>query len=125
MSPAALQFLGTLATAALALLGIWLSVRQNGRSAKTTDSQQIIDQLQEELTRVEKRCTDEMARAEARHREEIGRLEARMADMASSMGRLEDREHLLEDYAQALRHHIDRNVGPPPPVWPTELMRRG
>ena len=125
MSPDTLQFLGTIATGALALGGIYLSVRQTGRTAKTTDSQQIIDQLQEELTRVEKRCTDELGRAETRHREEIARLEARMADMASAMGRLEDREHVLEDYAQALRHHIDSNVGPPPPTWPAELLRRG
>lgn len=119
------QLAGTVITGLLALLGIYLSVRQSGRTTKTTDAQQIIDQLQEELTRVESRCKDDLARSETRHREEIGKLEARMVDMASTMGRLEDREHVLEDYAQALRHHIDQQMGPPPPSWPVELTRRG
>lgn len=125
MSQGTWQFLGTVATAALALLGIWLSTRTTGQTTRTTDAQQLIDQMQEEAARLRADHTEEMTRIEMRHKEQMDEVKVRLADLASATGRLEDRELILLDYVQALRHHIDQGAGPPPPTWPPTLMHRG
>ncbi len=110
MSPDNLQFLGTLGAATLALLGIWLSTRQSGRAAQSSDAQALIDQIQEERT--EARAQTAAARAET---------DARMTNAFARIAGLESRERLLLDYVSALRWHIDSGNPPPPPVYPAGL----
>lgn len=99
MSQATLQFLGTIAAGLLALLGIWLTVRQAGKQTKTNVAQQLIDQLQEERSKIQ----DRLDRIEADNRKR------------------DERERIRDDYIQELRQHIRLGLPPPPPAWPGEL----
>lgn len=117
MSPQAWLLLGTIVTVAGGLVGSWLLYRQQGRQSRTTDAQQIIDQLQE------MRGADE-----DRHRRELAELRAEVAGLRAEVGevraRAEARELALFDYASVLRWHIDDRRPPPPPEWPVALRPR-
>ena len=72
----------------------------NGRAVRR-DS--LVDQLQEEIARLDRRLTEE-----ANQRKELD-------------DRLSRRIRAQEDYIGALRQHIHDEVGPPPPPWPEGL----
>jgi chromosome segregation ATPase len=125
VSPQGWLLLGTIITAGGGLLGTWLLIRQQGRQSRTTDAQQIIDQLQE------MRAADE-----ERHRREIADLRTEVGALRTEVGearheiddvksRAERRELVFFDYVAALRWHIEQRKPPPPPPWPAALMNRG
>lgn len=64
---------------------------------------QLIDQLQEELTR----AAEERAAATT-EREKSAR-----------------RDRILQNYIYQLNKHIVEGLGPPPPPWPEELFKEG
>ena len=110
MSQATAQLFGTLAAALLALVGIWLTVRQAGKQTKTNVAQQLIDQLQEERTTIQ----DRLDRMERESRAEVAELRTKVDRMA--------RENLLlRDFVQELRQDIRTGTPPPPRPWPPEL----
>ena len=124
MSGEAWLLLGTLVTAGGLLLGTWLTVRQQGRQTKTVDSQQLIDQLQEMRAADEERHSTELDKLEGRYLRELVEVRTEMTEVKGRVGRMEDRELVLQDYVASLRHHIDQGLGPPPPPWPDSLMHR-
>ena len=113
MRPEAWLLLGTVVTALAALVRVWMLIRQQGRQSRTTDAQQIIDQLQEERT---------ASREE--HRREIGEVRSELDALRKRVQRMESRELAFFDYVSALRWHIEQGKGPPPPPWPPALMNR-
>ena len=124
MSPEAWLLLGTVVTALAALVRVWMLIRQQGRQSRTTDAQQIIDQLQEERGAREEQHRREMTALEQRHNHEIAGVRGEVSDLRVRMSRMEDRELAHFDYEYKLRAHIDQRKGPPPPPWPVELMHR-
>lgn len=102
----------SLITATGGVFGTWLNLRRQGQQAKTTDAQQLIDQLQE------MRGTDD-----DRHLREIAAVRADVAELRSRVARMESRELSLLDYVSQLRWHIDQQKPPPPPEWPTNFAR--
>lgn len=106
VSGASLQFLGTLATAVLAFLGIWLSVRQSGQKTKTDAAQGLFNELQEERAELKKDRAELHTQIKAL-REEVAVLRKENID--------------LMDFVQDLRNHIRAEKGPPPPPWPQAL----
>lgn len=82
----------------------------NRRSAE----HQLIDQLQEEVTRL----GSELVRRGGNLDERLERVERRNDElMAELMERTQERDTLRE-YAHTLRGHIFDELPPPPPVWP-------
>lgn len=104
MSAAALQFGGTLVTAVLAFFGIWLSVRQTGQRTKTDAAQGLFNELQEERAELKKDRAELHAQLVAL-REEVAVVRRENLD--------------LMEFVQDLRNHIRRDLGPPPPPWPS------
>jgi len=116
--------LGTFITATAGVTTTWLLIRQQGRQTRTTDAQQIIDQLQENAKSREEQHLREIADRDQRHQQEIGEVRRDLAEVRGRVEGLEDREMAWDDYAAQLRAHIDRGDPPPPPPWPAALMRR-
>lgn len=108
----------------------WLGHRRGTRTAERdqlatehtaiqSSTQQLIDQLQEEV----KRQADEVSKYR-----EAADVRANLADERANM--LEVRVQTLtelvtgyRDYAHRLRAHIYEGGGPPPPEWPDGLAR--
>lgn len=91
------QLIGTVLTGGVALAVGLITARAADRKDKKSDSQALIDQLQEERDKA-----------------------VEVADART--GRLEKRQRILEDYVGQLRQHIDQRLDPPAPPWPTELL---
>lgn len=85
------------AGAVLTLLGVlfstWLTSRASNRKLRSDSGQQMIDQLQEE----------------------VSGLRARVAQ-------LERNQRVQDDYIGQLRMHIADRQPPPPPAWPNQLI---
>ena len=104
--------LGSVAVAAIGLFGTWLVQRNQKRANKTSDTQTIIDQLQEE------RAADRenFANAARKFEDRQQRLENRLEN-AEALFRISS------DYVLALRYHIAEGHPPPPPPYPAEMTR--
>lgn len=124
MSGEAWLLVGTMVTALSALGGTWLMIRQQGRQSRTTDAQQLIDQLQEMRAADETRHQQETDKLEGRYLRELVEVRQEMTEVKDRVGRMEAREMTLQDYVADLRHHIDSGKGPPPPPWPPALTHR-
>lgn len=90
------SLIGTLAAAAAALAGGWVTTMKARREAKNTEYEHL-DEL--------------YARQEAR----IGLLEAAVVEAAR-------RERAFASYVFRLQHHIAEGRPPPPPPWPKTLL---
>lgn len=90
---------GVLFTAVIGVLGTVLTLRQNAQTALLTDARADLAATRAEL---------------AATKTEVERNEGRIAA-------LERRDHALVRYVRRLRKHINDELGPPPPDWPTEL----
>lgn len=117
MSQGALQFLGTIGAALLALGGIGLTVRQSSKQAKTNDAQTLFNDLQEERGELKKERTELWA--------EINRLRAEAESLRGELATLRRENMDLMDFVQDLRIHIRNGDPPPPPAWPEWAVRRG
>jgi len=113
-----------LLTTALAVIGTicttWITQRFLSKRAKSDDTQKLIDQLQEERDAADRRRQE----ADQKHSSELAGVRRDLAEVRGRVDGLEDRELTWSDYAAALRDHIDQRLGPPPPPWPADLMRR-
>lgn len=110
---------GVALTVCGAIVGHLLSARASARTAtvqteanKRSNEQQMIDQLQEELSGYR-------AAADARAAEQ----DRRTTVQDERMERLEHRAEGYRDYAHTLRAHIYNELPPPPPAWPDGLPR--
>jgi len=104
--------LGSIAVAAIGLFGTWLVQRNQKRANRTSDTQTIIDQLQEE------RAADRVnfAATAKRFEERQQRLENRLENAEGIF-------RLASDYILSLRYHIAEGKPPPPPPFPVELTK--
>jgi hypothetical protein len=87
--------LASIVASVFAFLGIWLVQRNAKKANKTSDTQTIIDQLQEDR---QQRLENRLENAEALFR-------------------------ISSDYVLALRYHIAEGHPPPPPPYPAEMTR--
>lgn len=115
--------LGTIVTAAGGLFGTWRQLKQQARQTKTTDAQQIIDQLQEIGSAAEERHQREVDTLEGRYLRELVEVRLTVTELTGRVNRVEGRERVLLDYVAALRFHIDQGRPPPPPEWPPQLVQ--
>jgi cbb3-type cytochrome oxidase subunit 3 len=106
VTAAGLQLTGTIATAILALAGIWLSVRPTQKRNQSDAAQSLFNELQEERAELKRERTELKAEVEA----------IKVELLAAHR-----REIVRDDFIQDLRNHIRRGLGPPPPDWPEEL----
>lgn len=117
MSQATLQFLGTIATALLALFGIYLSTRQTSKKSSTDAAQKLFEEVQEEraLLKAERDAlVQKIKDLEDGQRNDRTRYD-------EELRALKHRELARDDFIQELRNHIRQEKGPPPPDWPEEL----
>lgn len=121
MSPGTVQLLSTLGAALVGFVGIWLATRQNGRTAKYTDAQAMMDQIQEERDKSEERSAAALSLVEVQHSNALAAMGTRLTEGLQRIDRLESRDRLLLDYVSQLRWHIDSGNPPPPPPWPSGL----
>lgn len=84
-------YLPVVLTSVLGLVGAYLTFRVGKGANGINSSQQMIDQLQQEV---------------GRHSGRIHNLETRL--------------NTRDDYISALRRHIEDQLPPPPPPWPAE-----
>ena len=105
-------FAASTVAAVFGYLGIWLVQRNQKKANKTTDTQTLIDQMQE----------DRQADRE-QFRETLSRLEERQKRTESRLENAESLFRIASDYILALRYHISEGKPPPPPVFPIELTR--
>lgn len=103
---------GTIVAAALGLFGTWLVQRNARRQNASTDSQQLIDQLQENYAADRTQWIAERTSLAERQSRTEKRLEQGEAML-----------RLALDYILNLRWHIAEGEPPPPPPFPAELLR--
>lgn len=104
--------LASVVAAVLGYLGVWLVQRNQKKANKTTDTQAIIDQLQEERQSDRENFSTTAKKFEDRQQ----RLETRLEN-AEALFRISS------DYVLALRYHIAEGHPPPPPPYPAEMTR--
>lgn len=80
-------------TALAVILSAWITARVSNGKNRSDSSQQMIDQLQEELK-----------------------------DVRARMSRMEQTMRIQGDYIGQLRRHIADSHPPPPPHWPDGLI---
>lgn len=97
------QLIGTIATGVIAVIVGVITTRAADRKDKKSDSQNLIDQLQEERSQLQKERQESVTASDNR------------------VSSLERRHKVLEDYVGQLRRHIDDRLDPPAPPWPKEL----
>lgn len=105
-------YVASVMAAAIGFFGTWLVQRNQKKANKTTDTQTLIDQIQEERKADREQFAATSERSEAR----ISRLEERV-ETAEALFRL------ASDYILNLRYHIAEGKPPPPPPFPAELTR--
>lgn len=91
---------GVVVAALLGLLGVWLSDRASYKKLIADNNQSLVDNLQEE-------------------RREIKRD---LATVKKQVGLLLMQGRYKDDYINVLRDHIERELGPPPPGYPPQLL---
>jgi len=123
---ALLTLLGTALVAGGAIIGHLLSARAQKRAAtiqseaaQATRENNLIDQLQEELST--SRAEQAAARAEQAAR--MTAQESRMNALEERNGVLVDRNDRYRDLLHKHRAHIWDQLPPPPPEWPDDLPR--
>ena len=111
-APELFVFAGVICTALGSLIGAWWTARAKNRDTTATAGNQLIDQLQEELTRHRKSQDERMTRAERRQDE-----------MEAHSRVLVDHNNRYRDLLHKHRAHIYDQKPPPPPEWPEDLPR--
>jgi len=106
------QTVAMIVTPAFGLLGVWLVQRNAKKANKTSDTQTIIDQLQEE------RAADRVNFAAVAQK-----FEDRQQRLETRLENAEGLFRLASDYILSLRYHIAEGKPPPPPPFPVQLTK--
>ena len=105
-------YLASVVVAAIGFFGTWLVQRNQKKANTSTDTQTLIDQMQED------RQADR-----AQFAETLTRLEERQQRTERRLENAEGLFRIASDYILALRYHISEGKPPPPPVFPIELTK--
>lgn len=105
-------YVGSVLVAVIGFFGTWLVQRNQRRANRTTDTQTLIDQLQEER-----------AAEQAKFDKSLARVDERQARTEKRLENAEALFRIASDYVLSLRHHIAEGKPPPPPPFPPEMTR--
>lgn len=112
-----LSFTGAIIVGYLTLAGARNATKSQARESEATRNAELINRWRDYAQYANQRTAEVEARLTARL-DEQGAIIKQLQQRLSS---LEERELLLRTYAEDLRNHIDRGIGPPPPPWPSNL----